>query len=101
MSISSLVKPAELAILTLLESLYIPSMKKGQIKNECSRKFMREKKASLSVCLRVKKVELFTFENIWIWLDELFEIFISDESTKNGKAHTKKKPPWLVFTLIL
>ena len=66
-------------------------------------KLWEKKKA---VCLSVwewKKVELFTFENIWIWLDELFEIFISFifESTKNGKAHTKKKPPWLVFTLIL
>ena len=55
MSISSLVKAAELAILTLSESLYILSMKKGHIKNECSRKVMREKKGSLSVCLRVKK----------------------------------------------
>ena len=53
MSISSLVKAAELAILTLLESLYILSMKKGQIKNECSRKVVREKKGSLSVCLSV------------------------------------------------
>ena len=61
----------------------------------------KKKAVCLSVCLRVKKVELFTFENICIWLDELFEIFISDEWTKNGKAHTKKKPPWLVFTLIL
>ena len=64
-------------------------------------KLWEKKKA---VCLSVwewKKVELFTFENIWIWLDELFEILNQHESTKNGKAHTKKKPPWLVFTLIL
>ena len=46
-----------------------------------------------------KKLNCFTSENIWIWLDKSFEIFISDASIKEGKIHTKKTIHWLVFTL--
>lgn len=54
----------------------------------------------LSVCLWMEKTEMFTFENIWVWLDKLFEIFISDEPIKKGKIYTKNKLLWLVFTLV-
>ena len=47
-------------------------------KKNDEQKVMR-KKGSLSICPWVKEVQLFTFENSWIWLDEPFEIFISDE----------------------
>ena len=36
----------------------------------------------------------------WIWLDELFEIFILDESTKEWKIYAKKALFWLVFTVV-
>ena len=54
-------------------------------------KLWEKKKA---VCLSVwewKKVELFTFENIWIWLDLPIKVFILDESIKTGKIRTNKR----------
>ena len=57
-----------------------------------------KKRQSVSLCM--KKVELITFQNICIWLDKPFEIFISDESIKEGKIHGKKLLHWLVFTLV-
>ena len=54
----------------------------------------------LSVCLWMEKTEMFTFENIWVWLDKSFEIFFSDEPIKKGKTHTKNKLICLVLTLV-
>ena len=56
---------------------------------------MREKRQH--ICLWVKKVE---FSGLWIWLNEPFEIFISDEPIKEGKILAKKALPRLVFTLV-
>ena len=74
------------------------------------KKLWGKKAVCLSACLWVKKVELFTFENIWIWLDEPFEIFISDKSVKKhsfsnqparAKTVDKEKPKQRVSHLMV
>ena len=68
---SSSVKAAKLVMLTLLESF-------------AGRNSYRQ-------FVWVKKVELFTFENIWIWLDLPTKVFILNESIKTGKIRTNKR----------
>ena len=69
-------------------------------KKNAHKKCLEQKAVYLSVCLWMKKTEMFTFENVWVWLDKSFEVFISDEPIKEGKFHTKNTLLWLVFTLV-
>ena len=87
---SSLVKSSKLAIFTLLESFFSLHEKKKSF-NETS----WEKKTQF-VCLWVKKMNCLRFENIWIWLDEPFEIL---KSIKEEKIDTKNTFPTFLINL--